>query len=120
MFWRKTPKRERWAMQNLLQRLAAVDQGGLLLHHDSLQVETTQKRRSPILLGLLCAAVVGVLILAIASFVSRRVPEDRAPYALTTTTNDHSVDPPEEGRLVWWKFPQPITPAEKNHGSSGK
>src|SRR5215510_4314681 len=119
MLWRKGPKREQWAMQSLLQRLAAVDEGGLLLHHDSLQVETTRKRRSPFLFaGLSCAALAGVLILAIV--LSGRAPEDRAPYALTTTTNDHSVEPPEEGRLLWWKFPQRITPTKENRGSSGK
>src|SRR5215475_6351738 len=99
MFWRKSPKREQWAMQSLLQRLAAVDEGGLLLHHDSLQVETTQKRRSPFYFArLVCAALAGVLIAAIVSSVSGRAPEDRAPYALTTTSNDQSVEPPDEAR----------------------
>jgi hypothetical protein len=121
MFWRKSAKREQWAMQSLLQRLAAVDEGGLLLHRDSLQVETTRKRRSPFLFaGLVCGALAGVLIFAIVSFVSGRAPVDRAPYALTTTTNDHSVEPPEEGRLLSWKFPHGITPTEKHPGSSGQ
>jgi len=122
MLWKKSPKREPWAMQSLLQRLAAVDEGGLLLHHDSLQVKATQRRRSPFLFaGLVCAALASLLILAIVSFVRGRASEDRAPYALTTTTtNDHSVEPPEEGRLLWWKFPHPSTPTEKHRGSSGK
>jgi hypothetical protein len=122
MFWRKSPKSEQWALQNLLQRLAAVDEGGLLLHHDSLQVKAIQRRRSPFLFaGLVCAVLASLLILAIVSFVSGRAPEDRAPYALTTTTtNDHSVEPAEEGRLLWWKFPHPGSPMEKHRGSSGK
>ena|SRR5262245_50228962 len=121
MFWRKSSKREQWAMQSLLQRLAAVDEGGLLLHHDSLQVETTRRRRSPFFFGgLVSAALAGVLILAIVSFVSGGPPKDRAPYALTTTTNDHSVESPDEGRLVWWKLPHRITPTEKHRGTSGK
>jgi hypothetical protein len=108
-------------MQSLLQRLAAVDEGGLLLHHDSLQVEATRKRRPPsFFAGLVCAVLAGLLILAIVSFVSGRAPEDRAPYALTTTTNDHSVEPPEEGRLLWWTLPHPSTPTEKHRGVSGK
>jgi len=108
-------------MQRLLQRLAAADEGGLLLHHDSLQVEVTQERRSPFFFaGLVCAALAGVLILAIVSFVSGKAPEDSVPYALTTTTSDHSVEPPDEGRLLWWKFPQRITSTEKRGGSSGK
>jgi len=123
MFWSKSPKREQWEMQSLLQRLAAVDEGGLLVHHDSLAVETSRepKRRSPSFFGgLVCGALAGVLIFAIVSFVSGRAPEDRVPYALTTTTNYQSVEPPEEGRLLWWKFPHRITPTEKRRGSSGK
>src|SRR5262249_56944964 len=100
-------------MQRLLQRLAAVDEGGLLLHHDSLQVETTRepKRRSPFFFaGLICAALAGALILAILSFVSGGAPEDRASYALTTISNDHSAEPPEAGRLLWGKLPNPTPP----------
>ena len=120
MFWRKSPKREQWAMQSLLERLAAVDEGGPLLHHDSLQVKATQRRRSRfVFAGLVCASLASLLILAIA--VSGSAPEDRAPFALTTTTtNDHSVEPLEEGRLLWWKVPHPSTPTEKHRGSSGK
>ena len=113
-------------MQSLLERLAAVDEGGPLLHahHGSArQVETGRKRhRVPFFfVGLVCAAALaGVLILTIVSFMNGSAPEDRAPYALTTTANDLSVEPPNEGRLLWWKFPQRITPTEKRRGSSGK
>jgi len=110
-------------MQGLLQRLAAVDEGGLLLHHDSLQVETTRqpKGRSPFFFaGLVCAALAGALILAILSFVNGGAPEDRASYALTTISDDHSAEPPAEGRLLWWNFPHPSTPTEKHRRSSGK
>jgi len=124
MLWRKRSKREQWAMQSLLQRLAAMDDGGPLLHahHDSArQAETGRKRRAPFFFtGLACAALAGVLILAIISFVSWSAPEDKTPYALTTTVNDPSVEPPNEGRLLWWTFPYRITPTEKRRGSSGK
>jgi len=124
MVWKKWSKREQWAMQSLLQRLAAVDEGGPLLHahHDSArQVETGRKRRAPFFFaGLVCASLAGMLILAIVSIVSWSVPEHRTPYAHTTTTNDPAVEPPNEGRLLWWKFPDRITATEKRRGSSGK
>jgi len=125
MFWRKRSKRERWAMQSLLERLAAVDEGGPLLHahHGSArQVETGRKRRRVpfFFAGLVCAALAGVLILTIVSFMNGSAPEDRAPYALTTTASDPSVEPPNERRLLWWKFPHRIAPTEKRRGSSGK
>jgi hypothetical protein len=124
MFWRKTPKRKPWAMQGLLQRLAAVDEGGPLLHahHDTAkQVRTGRKRRVPFFVaGLACAALAGILALAIISFVKGTAPEERVPYALTTTANEPSVEPPIEGRLLWWRFPYHATPTKKRRGSSGK
>jgi len=124
MFWRKRSKTKQWAMQSLLQRLAAVDEGGPLLHahHDSpKQVRTGRKRRAPFFFaGLACAALAGVLALAIISFVDGTAPEERATYALTTTANNPSVEPPVEGRLLWWSFPYRAIPTKKRRGSSGK
>jgi hypothetical protein len=124
MFWRERSKRKPWAMQSLLERLAAVDEGGLLLHadHDSTrQVETGRKRRVAFFFaGLICASLAGVLALAIISFVDGSAPEETSPYALTTTANNPSVEPPIEGRLLWWSFPYRATPTKKRRGSSGK
>jgi len=111
-------------MQSLLQRLAAVDEGGPLLHahHNSAgQVRNCRKRRAPFFFaGLGCAALAGVLALTIISFVNGTAPEERAPYALTTTANEPSVEPPSEGRLLWWSFPYRATPTKKRKGSSRK
>ena len=78
MFWRKRSKRKQWAMHSLLQRLAAVDEGGPLLHahHGSArQVETGRKRPVTFFCaGLVCAALVGVLALAFISFVNGIAP----------------------------------------------
>ena len=124
MFWRERSKRKHWAMQSLLQRLAAVDEGGPLhhAHHDSpRQVRTGRKPHAPFFFaGLACAALAGVLALAIISFVNGSTLEERSPYALTTTANNPSVEPPIEGRLLWWSFPYRATPTKKRRGSSRK
>jgi len=124
MLWRKRSKREQWAMQSLLQRLAAVDEGGPLLHthHDSAsQVGTTRrKRRVGFYAGLACAALAGVLALAIISSLNESAPEERSPYALTTIANNPSIEPPFEGRLLWWSFPYRTAPTKKRRGRSGE
>jgi len=111
MFWRKKSKREQWAMQSLIKRLAAVDEGGplLLANHGSGRQDEAGRIR-PIAFffaGFVCAALVGVVALAIISFVNEGVQQERAPYALTTSTNDPSVEPSNEGRLLWWKISPP-------------
>ena len=108
MFWRKKSKREQWAMQSLVQRLAAVDEGGplLLAHHGSGRQGETGRIRPVVFFfaGFVCAAVVGVVALAIIAFVNEDAQQERTPYALATTVNVPSVEPSNEGRLLWWKI----------------
>jgi hypothetical protein len=108
MFARKKSKREQWAMQSLIQRLAAIDEGGpLLLTHRQPGRQDETGRIGPVaffIAGFVCAAVVGVVALAIISIVNEDARQERAPYALATTVNDPSVEPPNEGRLLWWKI----------------
>jgi hypothetical protein len=109
MFPRKKSKREQWGMQSLIQRLAAVDEGGPLhLPHRGSGRQDETSRIGPVaffVVGFVCAAVVGVVALAIISIVNEDAQQERAPYALATAVNDPSVEPANEGRLRWWKIP---------------
>jgi hypothetical protein len=122
MLW-KTSKKEPWAMQSLLQRLATTDDGGLLLADQATARQVVTRRKRPVgyfLAGLACAALGGTVAITIISFVNAQSAQEPATYAVTTAVAPPSGEAPVQGRLLWWKLPLRITPAEKRPGLAKK